>query len=339
MLRLQRYYTLLIVLVIFFLTKSATSFADIGSGPISCTQSGSANNINNLNFGVVDPLSSPATTSATLNYECKGSEGRDSSARICYTFGPLNSNHPYYELLGPSNSLLAFNLFSDPNFTKPITDDEPLQLVLTGSNSTTMTGSITVYAQTVAGQTQLIPGNYTLQNRVFMTVNSIEGRSAPANCIAVDNSASTYEFPYNSKASVNAHCAVTTTGALDLGRVTATTTPISGSASNLINVTCTNETSYNIGLAPSVYNDVVNNNGDGIMRGTRDNVDVVRYQLQSNGGGVVWGNNGNTYATLTNGVIGQGNGATQAHTVYITVPNTDVKPDSYSDVVTINVNY
>ncbi|MGM8897332.1 MULTISPECIES: Csu type fimbrial protein [unclassified Psychrobacter] len=338
MLRLQWYYILLMVLVIFFLAKPATTFADIGSGPVSCTQSGSVNNINSLNFGVVDPLSSSATTSTTLNYECKGSEGRDSTARICYTFGPLNSNR-HYELLGPSNSLLAFSLFSDPNFTKPITDDEPLQLILTSSNNTTITGSITVYAQVVAGQTKLIAGNYALQNQVVMTVNSIEGRRAPANCIAVDNSTSTYEFPYDSKASVNAYCAVTTTGALNLGRVAATTTPISGTASNLINVNCTNETSYNIGLAPAAYKGVVNNNGVGAMRGTRGDIDVVHYQLQSNESGTVWGNNGNTYATLTNGVAGQGNGTSQTHTVYVTVPNTDVKPDVYSDIVTINVNY
>ena len=38
-------------------------------------------------------------------------------------------------------------------------------------------------------------------------------------------------------------------------------------------------------------------------------------------------------------VKGTGDGTAQLHTVYVTVPNTDVKPDNYSDTVTIRVNY
>jgi spore coat protein U-like protein len=100
-------------------------------------------------------------------------------------------------------------------------------------------------------------------------------------------------------------------------------------------MTCTNGVLYKIGLAPS-NGDI---NGAGIMSSATDNTLKLPYQLQSNASGTGWGNNGSTYATLTNGVTGQGNGATQLQTVYVTVPNSDVKPASYSDTVTVHVNY
>lgn len=322
-----------IALVGVIFCKPTSVFADIGSGPITCSQSPIANNIDDISFGAVDPLSSQTDTSATLKYACKGN-GQESSARVCFTFGPLNTNDR--KLSGPNNSLMAFNLFSDPSRKASITSDNPLQVVFNSSNSTTVNASITVYAQTLAGQTQLISGFYSLQSQVFMTVNSVLGSSAPPDCIKADttSSASTYDFTYKSNASVSDHCTVTTAGALDLGRVSASTMPTIGSASNLINVTCTNAASYKIGLEPSNQD----KNGKGVMKGSNGEP-TLPYQLQSDASGTAWGNNGNTYAALTNGVTGTGNGAAQAHTVYVTVPNTDVIPDTYSDRVTVTVYY
>lgn len=324
-------YLLSIPLVGFILFQAETTHAAIGAGLITCTQG----SVGEIAFGLVDPLSSQTSTSATLNYECKGSD-INASARVCFTFGPLESTNTYREILGPNNSAMAFRLFSDPGLSNTITSTSPLQVTFTTENSVDMSRSITVHAQTLANQTPLSPGSYSLQNQVFMTVNSVEGNNPPANCVApVDGeTSSTYKFPYTSSASVNPHCSVTTTGSLDLGRVPASATSISGSSVNLINVTCTNNTSYNIGLAPS-NGDV---NGSGIMSGT-DNTLTLPYQLQSNASGDIWGNNGSSYSTLKNGVRGEGNGETQAHTVYVTVPNTDVEPDRYSDTVTVHVNY
>lgn len=328
---LQWHCLLSISLASFTLLQSKTTHADIGTGPITCTQG----SIGALAFGIVDPLSSQTSTSATLNYECKGGNN-NASARVCFTFGPLESTNTYRAIQGPENSVMAFNLFSDPGLSNTITSASPLQVTFNTENSAVISRSITVHAQTLANQTSLFPGSYFLQNQVFMTVNSVDGNNPPANCVvpADGETSSSYKIAYTSNASVSSHCSVTTTGSLDLGYISASTTPTSGSSVNLINVTCTNNTSYNIGLAPS-NGDV---NGAGMMSGTNDAINLP-YQLQSNASGEIWGNNGSSYSTLTNGVTDKGNGERQSHTVYVTIPNSDVKPDHYSDIVTINVNY
>lgn len=331
----QWYYLLSVSLVISTLFHSGTIRADIGAGPITCTQ-GSVNTIGEFAFGVVDPLSSQISTSATLNYECKGN-GNSASARVCFTFGPLASTNMYRDIPAPNNSIMNFSLFSDPSLSNIITSANPLQATFNTETSAKVSRSMTVYAQTLAKQTTLFPGPYFLQQQVFMTVNSVEGSTAPANCITPVEAdiSSTDQIPYTSRASVSAHCSVTTTGSLELGSVAASTSATSGSSANLINVTCTNDTPYNIGLSPSNGD----KNGAGVMKGSGGNSDLVPYQLQSDANGKVWGNNGSTYSTLTNGVLGQGTGAVQSHTVHVIVPSADFKPDTYSDIVTINVNY
>lgn len=322
-------YLLSISLASFTSLQAETTHAAIGTEPITCTQG----SVGALAFGIVDPLSSQTSTSATLNYECK-SNGSYASARVCFTFGPLESTNTYREMLGPDNSAMAFRLFADPGLSNTITSTSPLQVTFTTENSVDTSRSITVYAQTPGNQTSLFPGSYSLANQVFMTVNSVAGNSPPANCVApVDGeTSSTYKFPYISSASVNPYCSVTTTGLLDLGRVSASATSISGSSVDLISVTCTNNTSYNIGLAPSNGNV----NGAGVMLDTVSKTYQLPYQLHS-ADGKAWG--ATTTESLGNGVAGNGNGTAQLHTVYVTVPSSDVKPAHYSDTVTIRVNY
>lgn len=329
----QWYHLLSVSLISFTLFQSGAIRADIGAGPITCTQ-GSVNTIGEFAFGMVDPLSSQTSTSATINYECKGN-GNSASARVCFAFGPLASTNTYRDIPGPSNSVMTFNLFSDPSLSNTITSTNSLQATFNTETSTKISRSMTVYAQTLAKQTTLFPGPYFLQQQVFMTVNSVAGSTAPANCttpVEADTS-STYKIPYTSRASVNAHCSVTTTGSFELGSVAASTSATSGSSVNLINVTCTNDTPYNIGLSPSNGD----KNGAGVMRGT-DGESKLPYQLQSDANGTVWGNTA-TASAVGNGVAGKGNGAVQANTVYVTVPSTDVKPDHYADIVNISVNY
>lgn len=337
----QWHYVLSVSLVGFTLFQPASTRANIGSGPITCSQSGIANTTGGFAFGKVDPFSSKKSTSMTIDYECKGgsstSGDKSASALVCFTFGPLGLTDSHRNMPGPNNSSMAFNLFSDVNLSKRITYTQPLKDNFTQVAGATRTRSITVHAKTLAGQTMLLPGPYFLQGQqVFMTVNSVNGSIPPANCTApVDGeNSSTYKLPYTSSASVLAHCSITTFGVLDLGSVVASTTATSESSVNPINVTCTNNTSYNIGLAPSNGNE----EGAGDMSGADDKIKLP-YQLKS-AVGTPWGNNGSTYGTLTNGVKGKAkNGIAQTHTVYVTVPSTDFKPDNYSDTVTISVNY
>ena len=76
------------------------------------------------------------------------------------------------------------------------------------------------------------------------------------------------------------------------------------------------------------------------MAGTGANADQVPYQLRSAAGaaGAVWGNTA-TATSVGNGVSGTGTGAAQTHTVYVTAPSANFTPDTYNDVVTVNVNF
>jgi spore coat protein U-like protein len=96
-------------------------------------------------------------------------------------------------------------------------------------------------------------------------------------------------------------------------------------------VTCTNNTPYTISLTPS------NNSttGAGEMSGTSGNLDKVPYNLRKviSGTSSSWGNISNNWVT------GTGNAVNKDETVYVDVPSADFKPDTYSDTVTIRVNY
>ena len=119
-----------------------------------------------------------------------------------------------------------------------------------------------------------------------------------------------------------------------LGTVASTATNVAGN--NTITVNCSKTTPYFIGLAPSNADTA----GLGAMSGTGANTDKVAYQLRSTAGasGTIWGNTA-TATSVGNGVAGTGTGANQTHTVYVTVPSANFTPDTYSDVVTVNVNY
>jgi spore coat protein U-like protein len=65
----------------------------------------------------------------------------------------------------------------------------------------------------------------------------------------------------------------------------------------------------------------------------------VPYQLNSvSNTGPVWGNTA-TATTVGNGVAGTGTGISQPIPVYATVPSANFTPDTYTDTVTVNVNF
>lgn len=108
-------------------------------------------------------------------------------------------------------------------------------------------------------------------------------------------------------------------------------------SSNTISVTCSKKTPYNIGLTPMSNSTT----GAGAMAAQNvapvtGNTDTVAYQLRQATGSTsaVWGN-----TVGTNTVGGTGNGTAQSHTVFATVPNANVTPDSYKDTVTVSVSY
>lgn len=148
--------------------------------------------------------------------------------------------------------------------------------------------------------------------------------------------ANTVSSTFHVTMTITKACAVTAGGGSDiaLGSHAATDTNIAGN--NTISVNCSKTTPYFIGLAPSN----ANTGGAGTMGGTGSNTDKVPYQLRSTSGltGTIWGNTA-TDSAVGNGVGGTGTGANVSHTVYVTVPGANYTPDSYSDTVTVNVNF
>lgn len=135
---------------------------------------------------------------------------------------------------------------------------------------------------------------------------------------------------------VEAICSVTADASsdIDLGAATSDQTNLSGSSTFLVN--CSNSVPYYIGLAPSNGDTA----GSGVMSPAGASSDVVPYQLRQTSGaaGAVWGDTATT-TSAGNGVGSTGTGLDQVHTVYVTVPSANYAPDSYSDTVTITVNY
>ncbi|MEJ1127976.1 spore coat U domain-containing protein [Variovorax sp. CCNWLW225] len=130
-------------------------------------------------------------------------------------------------------------------------------------------------------------------------------------------------------------CSVTAGNAsnIDFGTVNSSATGLV--ASSNISVTCSKTTPYNVGLMPSNTNTA----GAGVMSAPPGNPDTVAYQLRSvSATGPVWGNTA-TPTTVGNGVAGTGTGAAQVIPVFATVANANVTPGSYSDTVTVQVNY
>ena len=138
---------------------------------------------------------------------------------------------------------------------------------------------------------------------------------------------------------VNKTCTVTTTAAsnITLGPVNAggTTTIANGTFAAF----CSNLTPFTVGLAPSNANTA----GAGVLHGAiGGNNATIAYQLYQNAGGTtIWGNTASV-GNAGNGESGTGAGVATAQnfTVYANATgSTNVQPDTYSDTVTITVNF
>ncbi|MES2699575.1 MAG: spore coat protein U domain-containing protein [Pseudomonadota bacterium] len=148
--------------------------------------------------------------------------------------------------------------------------------------------------------------------------------------------ASTASDTFDVSLTITAACSITagSSADIDLASVASTATDLDGSSD--ITVKCSNTVPYYVGLAPSSGA----NTGAGLLTPAGASPDDVPYQLRSSAGttGAVWGNTATTSA-VGNGVAGTGSGADQTLTVYVTAPSANYAPDTYSDTVTVTVNY
>ncbi|MFP2431110.1 Csu type fimbrial protein [Enterobacter ludwigii] len=305
---------------------------------ISLAVTCNVSNVSPVNFASVNPLGTTGpSTSMTFNYSCAKELGDVlAGINLCFNIGNSAVSGQIgtrtMSSTGPPASTLAYQLFQNAGNTivwgsqyQTGTSFPMVQLTLL--NLIPIMGSMTIYGQVLTPQRTAVPGTYRdsyTPATAFITMNT--GLLAPPTTCGNSVVAT---FPFNVTATVVKQCNVSFANNLSFGNIYARQNNIT--SFNTFGVACSSNTPYSIGLLPS------NNNtaGNGMMKGTGSNTDTVPYQLSSTAGpsGMVWGN------TAQNTVAGLGTGSPASYTVYGTVPSANYKPDSYSDTVTINVNY
>lgn len=305
--------------------------------------------ISNIEFGPIDLLSNNTfTTTGTVSYSCINKGDALQSLTLCLNIGSAGINPralPLLPKISPGDSTnLPFQLYKDSGYsnvwgsTANGSTPVPASINVTVVGGATQANTLTVYAAIPPNQSGKSAGDYKLNfninDTLVTSVAGINGNCASSSGSGPGVTPTQRMNTFYVQANAPTKCLINSKSNIDFGNTPASATNIKSKGTNPINLTCTNGTVYNIGLAPSNSN----KDGAGVMKGTSGNLDLVPYQLRS-ADGTAWGNNGSTYSTLTNGVFGQGNGAVQSHTVHVIVPSADFKPDTYSDIVTINVNY
>ncbi len=271
-----------------------------------------------------------STATGSISYSCTSYNLLPTSLTLCSQLGspswPGTTAQP--KMLSGSGSELSFNLYTDAARSSVWVGSTVITKAISVPILGTVTGSMPFYGSIPSGQ-GAPAGNYTAS---FYTtkLGMINFGSCAENVFLTFGGTNN---TLNVAASVPNACTVSTSD-LALGNVAATSSAIAGSTT--LSVTCPNGTAYYIGLAPSNGSTT----GAGTLTGTGGNTDHPAYQLRSSSGaaGTIWGNTV-TSTSVGNGVAGTGNGTAQSKTVYLTMPSANYSPDTYSDTVTVNVNY
>lgn len=199
------------------------------------------------------------------------------------------------KMTGPGGAELSYEVFQDP--ARSINWGNTTGTDLNGTGNT----NITFYGQILAGQ-NVAPGTYI-------------------------DTLSTATTQFTVTATIAKNCSVTATN-LAFGNYRGALI----NSTSTISVTCTNTTSYNVGLNAGMAAGatVINRSMTGPAAA------LLHYKLFSNSG--YSANWGNTVGTDT--LPGTGNGATQPLTVYGQTPAGQfVLPGSYTDTITVSVTY
>ncbi|WP_213132551.1 Csu type fimbrial protein [Citrobacter sp. FP75] len=317
-----------LVLIVGFLGCPGVSYA------VTC----SVSNVQPVNFGTVNPLStSGATSSMTFSYSCAKELGDVlAGINLCFNIGISGVSGQVgtrtMSLSGTPARTLAYQLYQDAGYSKiwgsqyqSGTTFPMVQLNLL--NLTPVTGTLTVSAKLVAPQTAAVPGNYQDSYTAATALVTINPGLLfpPTNC----GDTVVARLPFTVTANVTKQCAISYANNISFTPSKATDRNVT--AKSALGVACTNNTPYTIGLQPSNGNTA----GYGVLKGTGTNQDKVPYQLSSTPGpsGTVWG------STSPNTVAGNGTGLTTDYPVYATVPSANFTPDDYADTVTISVTY
>jgi hypothetical protein len=307
-----------------------------------------------VNFGTITGNNAnTASTTGTLSYSCTNTGDTAGFVSVCLAVdgGEYDNNAVNGRYMQRPGSWFESNASRRLNFTMTLpggtlwstrnkTGSEYNSGSLSIGANAKVAGSVAINVAMKSGNGNATQGAYTnnFGNGNHTALTFLTSTTSPApNCNAGGVAQQSIRFPFIVQAAIEPSCSIFATSNVNLGTRSASDTNITGSNSNAITVNCTNGGAYYIGLKPSNNNQ----NGEGVMSGlTTGNTDKVPYKLHSTAGinGTIWGNTA-TSTTVGNGVADFGTGSNKSHTVFVTVPSVDVRPDNYSDTVTINVNY
>jgi len=336
----------------FLLLMSNVNAANLPNVTCSAGMNTTAGSTGIVNFGTITGSNAnTASTTGTLSYSCNNTGDTAGYVSVCLAVdgGEYDNNAVDGRYMQRSGSYFL-NRERRLNFTMTLpggglwsTRGKAGSEYNSGSKAiganSSITDSVVINFAMKTGNGNATQGIYTNNfNLGHTALTFLTSTTSPApNCNASGIAQQSIRFPFIVQAAITPSCTIAAKSNVDLGTHSASETNIIDSNSSAITVNCTNGGSYYIGLKPS------NNNldGAGVMSGlSSGNTDKVPYQLRSTDGieGKVWGNTA-TSTLVGNGVADFGIGSNKSHTVFVTVPSADFRPDNYSDTVTINVNY
>lgn len=325
---LKCHYCLLLMPVALWLLSNSAQ-ADI-----TCTASMNSGTVN-ISNAITPTNANDEKITGSLDYGCTNhsSSGVYASVRLGVNGG---GNSTLY-MSGHNSSKLAYTM-TLPNGTLwgdgSSNGSEYLYDTFFLAPSETVTRSVVIQTALLSGHgnTYATEGLHINNSYITLMYNSTID-STPRLSYENDDQIET-QFPFTVQATVVASCLINSATNINLESHPANLINIEGAGR--INLTCTNAMPYYVGLTPS------NNRTDGIgvMISKNGKSDIIPYQLRSQPGlnGQIWGNTA-TATNQGNGVSDTGNGQPRVLDVYVTVPQTDVRPDTYSDVVTVTVYY
>lgn len=307
---------------------------------VNCTAS-----LPTVDLGDITPTNADnASIEANINYKCNNTYANSRRVYVCLAVDGGNYSPttvlPRYMGTGTANPRLAFTMTladgtlwsTRGNLSGGAEYKSVLHDIPGGGGAIDINVPINISLLPNNGNISATPGLYTNKfdaghTALTTDVSPRGGDGSLLDC--TKDSQGKIRFPFEVKATVIKDCKIKTTADVNLKSHAATATNITGNT--VIGVTCTNNTPYTISLTPS------NNSttGAGEMSGTSGNLDKVPYNLRKviSGNSSSWGNISNNWVT------GTGSAVNKDETVYVDVPSADFKPDTYSDTVTIRVNY
>ncbi|MEP6899776.1 MAG: spore coat protein U domain-containing protein [Rhodanobacter sp.] len=299
------------------------------------------------------------TAMATLTYTCKNSSsglfGSNYYASVCFNVGDGAQGLSHFNprvMTDAAADALQFQIYTNAGYTQiwgsigNAAVPNPYEVIVgpIAKGGGTITGTWTIYASLINGQTNVPSGSYQDQFSAaggHTSITHAESTNHASLSLGTCQSfTDTGSFPFAVTASITKSCNVSATSDMIFANAASMAINVAGTSS--VQVTCSPSVAYDVGLAPSAANGG-NANGGGrmiSMTAPATNTDKVPYQLYQNlAHSVVWGNTTGANTLTTANGLAAGTGLPQTYSVYGVVPSANFTPDTYQDTVTVTVTY